>query len=133
MSEPSGSTFDSAQKAMLTSRNSHFSLKFQSELGAGGSLMLTESAAIVPYVSVSEYLQPATSVSSEKMAQHFELKLSYPSVRNTMARLTEVGHIFQAYGFSCRLSPVQACQHYIESLPETPYISFKVRESVDRD
>ena len=67
MSELIGSTFDTAQNAMLTSENSHSSLKCLSERGVGRSLMLKEGSAIVLNDRVAEHLQTATPVASDEI------------------------------------------------------------------
>ena len=95
--------------------------------------MFTECAAIVPNVLVSEYLQTSTPVGSDEIAWSYGQITGSHSVRNTIARLAGEGHIFQPYVFFCGIFPDRDCRHYVESLPKTPYISFKVRTCSGRD
>ena len=69
MAELSGATFDTAQKAMLTSENSHSSLKCEGQRGTDGSPKLTESAAILPNVAGEEYLRTAIPVASDEIGR----------------------------------------------------------------
>jgi len=95
--------------------------------------MLTERAATVLNALVGEYLQTATPVASDEIARTLYQKLSSASVRNTMARLTEEGYISRPHVSSGGVPSDLGYRFYVESLPEPPQLSTKMRESVDRD
>ena len=95
--------------------------------------MLTERAATVLNVLVGEYLQTATPVALDEIARILYQKLSSASVRNTMARLTEGGYISRPHVSSGGVPSDLGYRFYVESLPEPPQLSTKMRGSVDRD
>ena len=95
--------------------------------------MLTEQAATMLNVLVGEYLQTATPVASNEIARTFDQKISSASVPNTMARLTEEGYISQPHVSSGGVHSDLGYRFYVESLPEHPRVSTKMRKSVDRD
>jgi len=95
--------------------------------------MLSERAATVLNVLVGEYLQSATPVASDDIAHSLGKKISSATIRNTMARLTENGYISRPHVSSGGVPLDRGYRYYVESLPETPQLSYELRESVDRD
>ena len=95
--------------------------------------MLSERAATVLNVLVGEYLQSATPVASDDIARSLGKKISSATIRNTMAQLTENGYISRPHVSSGGVPLDRGYRYYVESLPETPQVSYELRERVDRD
>ena len=95
--------------------------------------MLSERAATVLNVLVSEYLQSATPVASDDIARSLGHQISPATVRNTMSQLTEDGYISRPHVSSGGVPSDLGYRYHVESLPETPQLPAKLRESVDRD
>ena len=95
--------------------------------------MLSERAATEQKVLVGEYLHSATPVESDGNARSLGKKISSATIRNTMVRLTENGYISRPHESSGGVPLDRGYRYYIESLPETPQLSYELRETVDRD
>ena len=95
--------------------------------------MLTERAATVLNALVGEYLQTATPIAPDEITRSLDQKLIFASARNTMARITEEGYISLPHVSSGGVPSDLGYRFYVESLPEPPQLSTKIRESVDRD
>ncbi|HAA94779.1 MAG TPA: hypothetical protein DHW65_04480, partial [Dehalococcoidia bacterium] len=95
--------------------------------------MLSNRAATVLNVLVSEYLRSATPVASEDIARSLDHTISPATVRNTMSQLTEDGYISRPHVSSGGVPSDLGYRYHVESLPNTPELPNELRESVDRD
>ena len=95
--------------------------------------MLSNRAATVLNVLVSEYLRSATPVASEDIARSLDHTISPATVRNTMSQLTEDGYISRPHVSSGGVPSDLGYRYHVESLPNTPELPNELRESVYRD
>lgn len=82
--------------------------------------MLTLRQEAILKALINEYIDHATPVPSEVLAQRHNLAVSPATIRNEMARLEEEGYLVRPHTSAGAVPSVKAYRHYVESLPETP-------------
>lgn len=84
---------------------------------------LTERRAVILRLIISDYVQTAEPVGSEKLAQRHSLTLSSATIRNEMARLEEEGYITHPHTSAGRVPSDRGYRYFVEVLmgdPELP-------------
>ena len=95
--------------------------------------MLTDRAATVLNLLVSEYVHTATPVASEEIARNPALQVSPATVRNTMSQLTDEGYISRPHISAGGIPSDLGYRHYVESIPESVTLPGRLRQQIDRN
>ncbi|MBN1486080.1 MAG: heat-inducible transcription repressor HrcA [Anaerolineae bacterium] len=79
---------------------------------------LTSRQAIVLSLIVREHVQTATPVASRTLVDAYQLECSPATVRNEMARLEELGYLYQPHTSAGRLPTEKGFRYFVERLME---------------
>jgi heat-inducible transcriptional repressor len=79
-------------------------------------LILTERQAAILRVLIEEYIATAQPVSSSALAEQAEIRTSSATVRNEMARLEELGLLFQPHTSAGRIPTDLGYRYYVNHI-----------------
>ena len=95
-------------------------------------IMLSERAATVLRIIVSEYIASANPVPSESIARRYPLGVSPATIRAEMARLEEEGYITRPHISAGGVPSDKGYRHYVESLVDEGWLPAEEQEAIRR-